>query len=159
MKMPAMMVPRLRLTVRTTMLVVAVAAVCLAIPLWGKTAYRNYQIARQLRYPVAIDLWRGRIAAGDRIERVTARNRPHRVTKRGPFVQLFYYPGGPPCAGSIPLAGTCVVAKDGKLLAAGSWACTFQHTHFDVTSGSDQAEFAGLLEQYPGRRPDLGDAP
>ena len=157
--MLAMMVPRVRLTVRTTMLAVAVAAVCLAIPLWGKTAYRNYQIARQLRYPVALDLWRGRIAAGDRIERVTARTRPHRVTKRGPFVQLFYYPGGPPRAGSISLAGTCVVAKDGKLVAAGSWSCTFQHAHFDVTSGSDQAEFARLLEQYPGHRPDLGDAP
>ena len=71
-----MMVPRVQLTVRTTMVAVAIAAVCLAIPLWGKTAYRNYQIARQLRYPVAVDLWRGRIAAGDRIERVTARNQP-----------------------------------------------------------------------------------
>lgn len=154
-----MRVPRVRLRVRTMMVAVAVAAVCLAIPLWGQMAYRNYQIARQLRYPVAMDLWRGRIVAGDRIERVTARNRPHRVTRRGPFVQLFYYPGGPPGAGSISLAGTCVVAKDGKLVAAGSWACTFQHTHFDVTSGSDQAEFARLLEQDPGRRPDLGDDP
>jgi hypothetical protein len=159
LKVPAMMVPRVRLTVRTTMVAVAVAAVCLAIPLWGKAAYRNYQIARQLRYPVALDLWCGRIAAGDRIERVTALARPHRVAKRGPFVQLFYYPGGPPRAGSICLAGTCVVAKDGKLVAAGSWACTFQHTHFDVMSGLDQAEFAGLLELYAGRRPDLGDAP
>jgi hypothetical protein len=154
-----MMVSRVRLTVRTTMVAVAVAAVCLAIPLWGKTAYRNYQIARQLRYPVAQDLWCGRIAAGDSIERVTARARPHRVTKLGPFVQLFYYPGGPPGAGSMCLAGTCVVAKDGKLVAAGSWACTFQHTHFDVTSGPDQGEFARLLERYPGRRPDLGDDP
>jgi hypothetical protein len=154
-----MMLPRVRLTVRTMMVAVAVAAVCCAIPLWGNTAYRNYQIDRQLRYPVALDLWRGRIAAGDRIERVTARTRPHRVTKRGPFVQLFYYPGGAPHAGSICLAGTCVVAKDGKLVAAGSWACTFQHTHFDVMSGPDQDEFARLLEQYPGRRPDLGDAP
>jgi hypothetical protein len=154
-----MMVPRVRLTVRTMMLAVLVAAVCFAIPLWGKTAYRNYQIARQLRYPVALDLWYGRIAAADRIERVTAQARPHRVTKRGPFVQFFYYPGGPPRAGSICLAGTCVVAKDGKLVAAGSWACTFQHTHFDVMSGPDQAEFARLLQQLPGRRPDLGDAP
>src|SRR5262245_11285672 len=153
-----MMVPRVRLKVRTTIGAVAVSAFCLAIPLWGKTAYRKYQIARQLHYPVALDLWRGRIAAGDRIERVTDRNLPHRVTKRGPFVQLLYYPGGPPRAGSISLAGTCVVAKGGKLIAAGSWACTFQHTHFDVTTGSDQAEFARLLEQYPGRRPDLGDA-
>jgi hypothetical protein len=159
LEVSAMMVPRVRLRVRTMMFAVAVAAVCLAIPLWGKTAYRNYQIARQLRYPVALDLWRGRIAAGDRIEHVTARNRPHRVTKRGPFVQLFYYPGGPPRAGSISLAGTCVVAKDGKLVAAGSWACTFQHTHFDVASSSDEAEFARLLQQYPGRRPDLGDVP
>ena len=150
-----MRVPRVRLRVRTVM----VAAVCLAIPLWGQTAYRNYQIGRQLSYPVAADLWDGRIAAGDRIERVTARNRPHRVIRRGPFAQLFYYPGGPPHAGSISLAGTCVVAKDGKLVAAGSWTCTFQHTHFDLMSGADQAEFARLLEQYPGRRPDLGDAP
>ena len=140
-----MMVPRVRLRVWIMMVAVAVAAVCLAIPLW-KTAYRNYQIAQQLRYPIAVDLWRGRIAAGDRIERVTAGNRPHRGTKRGSFVQLFFYPGGPPRAGSICLAGTCVVAKDGKLIAAGSWACTFQHTHFDVTSDSDQAEFARLLE-------------
>ena len=112
-----------------------------------------------MAYPVALDLWCGRIAVGDRIEGVTARAGPHRVTKRGPFVQLFYYPGGPPRGGSICLAGTCVVAKDGKLVAAGSWACTFQHTHFDVISGPDQAEFARLLEQDPGRRPDLGDAP
>jgi hypothetical protein len=154
-----MIVPRARLRVRTMLVAVAVAAVCLAIPRWGKTAYRNYQIAQQLRYPVALDLWCGRIAGGDTIERVIARSRPHRVTKLGPFVQLFYYPGGPPRAGSISLAGTCVVAKDGKLVAAGSWACTFQHTHFDVTSGSDQAEFARLLEQYPRGRPDLDDTP
>ena len=154
-----MPLPRVRLTVRTMMVAVAVAAVCLAIPLWAKTVYRNYQIARQLRYPVALDLWRGRIAAGERTERVTAWTRPHRVTKRGPFVQLLYYPGGPPSAGSLSLAGTCVVAKDGKLVAAASWGCTFQHTHFDVMSAPDVAEFARLLQQYPGRRPDLGDAP
>ena len=153
--------PRARLKVRTMMVVVAVAAVCLAIPLWSKRAYRNYLIARQLRHhpPVALDLWRGRIAAGDRIERLTARARPHRVTKRGPFVQLLYYPGGPPPGGSLSLGGTCVVAKDGKLVAAASWECTFQHTHFDVMSAPDEAEFARLLEQYPGRRIDLGDAP
>ncbi len=149
-----MMFPRVRLRVRTMMVAVAVAAVCLAIPLWGKTAYWNDQIARQLRYPVALDLWRGRVAAGDRIERVTARTRPHRVTKRGPFVQLYCYPGGPPRAGSICLAGTCVVAKDVKLVAAGSWACTFQHTHFDVMSGPDQAEFARLpARTVPGAAP------
>ncbi len=37
-----MMVPRVRLRVWIMMVAVAVAAVCLAIPLWGKTAYRNY---------------------------------------------------------------------------------------------------------------------
>src|SRR5262245_57304983 len=147
-----MVVPVARLRART-MLVAAVTALCLGIPLW-KTAYRNYQISRQLGYPVAVDLWRGRIAAGDRIEKVIARNQPHWVTKRGPFVQLFYYPGGPPREDSICLAGTSVVARDGKLIAAGSWACTFQHTHFDVTSPSDQAEYARLLEQHPGQRSD-----
>ena len=61
---------RVRLTVRTAMVVVAVAAVCLAIPLWSKSAYRKYMIARQLRHhpPIALDLWRGGSARGrDRV--------------------------------------------------------------------------------------------
>ena len=140
------------------MVAVAVAAVCLAIPLWGRRPYRNYRsaVSSAIRSPRPLARENRR---GDRIERVTARNRPHRVTRRGPFVQLFYHPGGPPRAGSISLAGTCVVAKDGKLVAAASWECTFQHTHFDVMSGPTKPSSPAYSSNTRGRRPELGDDP
>jgi hypothetical protein len=140
-----------------------VAIIALALGSWSNVvgAYREFQIYRQLRHyhPVALDLWHGRLRQGDDVGRLIARASPHRRIRRGPYDMIWYYPGGPPSSGGILLAGTCLLAKDGVLLSAYSWSCTFQYTHFDAITARDNEEFGMLLKQSPGRRPDLGDLP
>jgi hypothetical protein len=153
--------PRVRFTVRRIIVALAVVAVGPWLPSFATASYRNYVILRQLHRhpPVALDLWHGRVAPGDDVERVVTRTLPHCVTRRGPFVRLLYYPGGPPPPGSLSMSGTCIIAKNGVLVSAASWECTFQHTYFDLMSARENAEFSRLLDEYPGRQPELGDRP
>ena len=155
-----MRLPRVRFTVRRMMIAVAVVAGCL----WGRSfaieQYRYLQIYRQLRgQPVALDLWHGRVVQGDDVERLIGRHSPHHMFRRGPYVDLHYYPGGPPSPGDLPNAGTTLMAKDGRLILAGSAGCTFEHVYFDATSPGDIAEFYRLLHLTPGKHPELGDKP
>ncbi len=155
-----MRLPRVRFTVRRMMVAVAVVAGCL----WGRSfaieQYGYFRIYRQLpRQPVNLDLWHGRVVQGDDVERLIGRHRPHQVVRRGPYVELRYFPGGPISPNMLPLAATGLMAKDGRLIYAGSWSCTFEHTYFDATSTHDTAEYRRLLALTPGKHPELGDTP
>jgi hypothetical protein len=145
-----------------------VAIVALVLGGWSNLVrrYQQFQIYRQLRHyhPIALDLWHGRLRQGDEVGRLIARASPHRRTRRGPYDLMWYYPGGPPPPGppppgSISLAATVLFAKEGVLLSAHSWGCTFDCAHFEGATARDDEEFAMLLKQSPGRRPDLGDLP
>jgi hypothetical protein len=140
-----------------------VAIIALALGSWSNLvrAYREFQIYRQLRHyhPVALDLWHGRLKQGDDVGRLIARAGPHRRIRRGPYDLIYYFPRGPLPPRTISFAATVLFARDGVLLSAHSWGCTFDCAHFEGAKARDDEEFAMLLKQSPGRRPDLGDLP
>jgi hypothetical protein len=156
-----MKLPCLRFTTRRLMFAVAVVAVGLWLPSFVTAKYHDYLIFRHLHTypPVALDLWYGRVAAGDDVERLIARTSPHRITRRGDFVVLVYYPGGPLRPGSLSFAATGIVAKNGVLVSAASCGCTFQHAYFNLMTQRDNDEFARRLSECPGIHPELGDRP
>ena len=46
--------------------------------------------------------------------------------------------------GDISLEGTSLTAKDGRLISAGSYGCTFQRIYFDVSTADENALYARL---------------
>jgi hypothetical protein len=92
------------------------------VELWGPLALSRLKYHSR----VAQALWRGEVRPGDRAEQVIAMSRPNRIHALGPFVEIDYYPTGDPRRDCINLEGTVLIAKEGRLIAAGSYGCTFQ---------------------------------
>jgi hypothetical protein len=136
---------------RRITVVVGVAFIALllcACSYWRVWSYGDLMLYRRMRYhsPVAQALWSGEIAPGTPIDRVLAMASPHRTDALGPFLQVYYFPGGVPAADSICLEGTALTAKSGRLISAGSYGCTFQRTYFDVTTPSDNDLYNRLVQ-------------
>jgi hypothetical protein len=125
---------------------VSLVAVCSHWRIWG---YGDLSLYLRLRYhsPVAGALWRGEIQAGDRIDRVIAMSRPNFRRDLGSFIRIDYYPTGDLSPGNISLEGTSLTAKDGRLIAAGSYGCTFQRTFFDVSTAEENGLYERLHEE------------
>jgi hypothetical protein len=92
-------------------------------------------------------LWRGEIGPGTEIDEVVACWRPNSTLTLGPFVYIVYYPGGDLPPDVISLAGTALKAKDGRLISAESYGCTFQRTYFDVSTADERALYDRLLQE------------
>ncbi len=129
-----------------TLCLVSVLAACAYWRVWSIDDLRLYL---DLRYhsPVAQALWRGGIRQGDRIDGIIALSRPNLVQTIGPFLRISYYPTGDLTPGSISLEGTTLTAKDGRLISAESYGCTFQRTYFDITTVEENSLFKRLLEE------------
>jgi len=116
---------------------------------WRVWSYRDLIVYCHARShsPVGGALWRGEIAAGSRIDRVLAMATPHRTNTLGPFLTVYYLPGGVPSPDSICLEGTALTAKDGRLISAASYGCTFQRTYFNVSTTDENELLARLLRE------------
>lgn len=116
---------------------------------WRIWSYRDFSDYLEVRHhaPVALALWRGEIRPETEIGDVIARWRPNATLTLGPFVDIMYYPGGDLRPGVISFAGTALRAKDGRLISAGSYGCTFERTYFDVTTADENALYARLVEE------------
>ena len=116
---------------------------------WGVWRLDDLCLYLRLRYhsPVAHALWRGEIRPGGRIDQVIAMSRPNSVHALGPFLRIDYYPTGDLSPGSISLEGTSLTAKDGRLISAWSYGCTFQRTYFDVSTADENALYEHLLQE------------
>ena len=136
---------------RTLLLVGAVCLVSLvsACSYWRIWSYGDFFLYLRLRYhsPVAHALWRGEIRARGRIDSVIAISRPNFRSSLGPFLRIDYYPTGDLSPGNISLEGTSLTAKDGRLIAAGSYGCTFLRTYFDIGTAEENALYERLLEE------------
>jgi len=87
---------------------------------WTYRAYDRY-VWLAANLPVARSLWHGEIKAGDDVEELIKIWRPHMITRCDRWVELRWFPGGP-SQDTISFIGICVVAKDGKLASATSYA-------------------------------------
>jgi hypothetical protein len=125
-----------------------VAALSAACARWRGWSYGDLSLDLRMAYhsPVAQALWRGEIRPGDQVKRVIDASRPNRIRAFGPFLEVAYYPTGDPRPDSINLEGTVLTAKDGRLIAANSYGCTFQRTYFNVTSPDEAALYMQLIQ-------------
>ena len=112
---------------------------------------RDYDLYRTLREsPVGLDLWYGRIAAGQSFGELTARSPPAWVDQFGPYEVANYRPGPPPTEPGIDFAGIAIVARDGRLVAAYLWGETDSEneTFFDVMGTREELEFHREYRAY-----------
>lgn len=76
--------------------------------------------------------WR-RYHPGDSAEDLTRRRQPGATTRFGRYEIYDYFPGDLPLGeNQLPFAGLTVIARDGKLMTAKAWSCTWRFTFFDT---------------------------
>jgi len=91
------------------------------IGIWTPIEYGRF-VELTANLPVAQKLWNGGIKAGDDAEQLIKECRPHTITRYGPWIEMQWFPGGPLPPGTISFVGISIVAKNGKLVFAGSFA-------------------------------------
>jgi hypothetical protein len=107
---------------------------CWHFGVWSVRDWVAYQ--EMSRYPVFRDLHAGRIRQGQPVEEVIAQTHPVRVERFDNFVVLEYQGGDGFC-----FAGVTVVARDGRLVSAQAWSCTWQRTFFADWSAAERDAF------------------
>jgi hypothetical protein len=75
------------------------------------------------------------------------RQLPMTTNALGPFLTVYYFPRGVPDADVLCLEGTALTAKDGRLICAESYDCTFHERYFDVATTDDSRLHARLLQE------------
>jgi hypothetical protein len=99
-------------------------------------------------HPVWNDLYWGRIRAGDDVEEVIARTQPPVVERFDNFVALSYVDR----KAGLAFTGLQVFAKDGKLVSAGAWSCTWHRTFFDELSEADRQAGTAAYQAHLNRQ-------
>lgn len=88
--------------------------------IWTPIQYHRY-IWLTENLQIANRLWHGETKAGDDAEQLIKDWRPHMITRYGPWIEMRWFPGGID-TNFISFIGMYVLAKDGKLVAASSYA-------------------------------------
>jgi hypothetical protein len=101
-------------------------------------------------HPVWKDLHAGHVHQGLPVEEVIAQTHPVRVDRFDGFVVLEYQGGQGLC-----FSGVTIVARDGRLVSAQAWSCTWQRTFFAGWSAAERDAFwqAYLAHQEARRGP------
>ena len=92
-------------------------------------------------HPVWRDFYYSRIKAGDELDAVTARTRPSVVKREGESVLLEYYQEYQ--KGYAYFTGIMAEARDGRLVSAYAYSCTWTRQFFDET-GQEEVYFGDL---------------
>ena len=118
------------------------------IGIWSPIEYERY-VELTVNLPVAHLLWHKEIKAGDDVEKLIKDWRPHMITRFGRWIELIWYPGGPQ-KDVIPLVGISVIAKDGILVSASSYADdgVDERIFFDTLTPADKTEERAALTAY-----------
>jgi hypothetical protein len=107
-------------------------------------SWRDLQVYRMMSrecHPIWEDLHWGRISAGQDVEAVIAQTKPVRVERFGNYVMLGYQEG-------LCFTGITLVARDGKLVAASAWSCTWDRTFFDTLSSEAWQAYSRAFEVH-----------
>lgn len=102
--------------------------VCSHYHIWS---YRDYQIYQAIsRYPFALEMWFGRLKAGDDLAPILAANQHYSLQRiQNRFVVVRILAGGHRKV-CLPFESMTLIAKDGKLRAAAITSCTWKHDFF-----------------------------
>ena len=95
-------------------------------------------------HPVWKDLFLERVTAGDDVEEVIVRTRPLRIQRFGRYVLLSYEPEGQ----GLPFSGMTILARDGRLVGACAWSCTWYRVFFDTQTEEDRRGSSAAYDEY-----------
>lgn len=111
---------------------VGVLLLCWHFGVWSYQDWDTYQNMSHECHPVWRDLHSGRIKPGDEVAPVIRRTHPDKV-ETFEDVQWLHYGGG--------FTGVTITAKEGRVVNAGAWSCTWQRPFFDSWSGPEREAF------------------
>ena len=109
--------------------------------IWSWHDLQVYRMMSHECHPVWKDLHRGRVHAGQNVEAVIADTRPVRVERYGQFVRLSYQE-------RLSFSGVAITAKDGRLVHAVAWSCTWQREYFDELTEDEWQAHSNAYEAY-----------
>ena len=141
---------RLPWSKRTTRRLVIVGAVLLVMLVTACGFFRishprdliaYYGMAREC-HPVWQQLALRRFGAGDSIADLRRRVPENYAEEFGPYGVYHYSLGA-----GIGYTGLAVTARDGRLIRAQAWGCTWQFTFFDTPDPAFTAQYATFLEE------------
>jgi len=118
--------------------------------IWSWHDLRVYRMMSRECHPVWNDLYWGRIAAGQDVEEVVARTQPPRVERLGDWVTLSYQGKG------LCFTGVTVIAREGKLVAASAWSCTWSRKFFDTLPLEEWRAYSVAVAAELSRSPRAG---
>jgi len=98
------------------------------------------QMSREC-HPVWKDLHWARVHAGQDVEEVIAHTGPVSVTRFDRYVELRYQSG-------LSFTGVRMVARDGQLVDAVAWSCTWHKTFFDELTPSEWEALSRAFGKY-----------
>ncbi len=107
--------------------------------IWSFRDYHFYIGMHRECHPVCQDLYHQRINPGDDVEEVIASTNPVRVERFENYIRLNYQEG-------LCFSGVTITAKDGKLVGAAAWSCTWDRTFFDALSQQEWNMFGSAYE-------------
>ncbi len=108
--------------------------VCWHYHIWSLRDLLVYQAMSRECHPVWKELHAGRVYEGQPVEEVIARTQPVRVERFENCVLLEYQEG-------LCFTGVTVVARDGRLVSAQAWSCTWERTFFKGWTVADEEGF------------------
>ena len=116
--------------------------------IWTPIGYGRF-VELTVNLPVAHFLWEKEIKAGDDAEQLIKDWRPHMITRYGPWIEMRWFPGGP-SPDTISFVGIYVLAKNGKLVLASSYADdgVDERIFFDTLTPADKTEERAALIAY-----------
>jgi hypothetical protein len=121
----------------------SVVGICWETGVWTPHQYQLFQLMSAECHPVWRDLWHGRIKAGDDLKRVMILTCPPRVDSYGRFTKLGYQPRH---VGAF--TGVTIIARDGRLISASAWSCTWRVSFFDGMSENDWREYEDAYDAH-----------
>ena len=133
-------------TCAVSLCLVAILSACSYWRIWS---YGDLSLYLRLRRhsPVAHALWHSEISPREPDRSGHRHVAPNFIDDLGPFLRIDYYPTGDLSPGDISLEGTSLTAKDGRLISAGTYGCTFQRIYFDVSTADENALYARLVQE------------
>lgn len=107
---------------------------CWHFDIWSWRDWQIYQLMSNECHPVWTELHERRIFPGQSVDEVIAKTNPVRVTAFEDVTWLEYQKG-------LCFTGVTVTARNGRLVRAEAWSCTWQRIFFDEWPATDQETF------------------
>jgi len=119
----------------TALMTAGLLAFCWHHGVWSWRDWEIYRCMEHECHPVWRDLHAGRIRVGDDVDQVIERTNPAWV-EEFENVKILCYKGR-----GLAFTGVTITAKDGRLMSAMAWSCTWERRFFDTWDRDEMVAF------------------